>query len=89
MRSAAGLTKSTANRDLALGAEYMASKRPAMMVNHQAVFGAARCAAGPTDGEAGTEQGLVDGRFKMDFVPLSSMAGSARGHQLVNEIRFD
>ena len=38
----------------------------------------------------GAEQGLVDGRFKMDFVPLSSMAGKREEViKLVNEIRFD
>ena len=38
----------------------------------------------------GTEQGLVNGRFKSDFVPLDEMAGQReQAINLVNEIRFD
>ena len=38
----------------------------------------------------GAEQGLVDGRFKMDFVPLPAMAGKREDViRFVNEIRFD
>ena len=33
------------------------------------------CRAHPLMVKLGAEQGLVDGRFKMDFVPLASMAG--------------
>jgi hypothetical protein len=38
----------------------------------------------------GAEQGLVDGRFKVDFVPLASMAGKREEViKLVNAIGFD
>ena len=38
----------------------------------------------------GAEQGLVDGRFKIDFVPLDLMAGKREEViRFVNEFRFD
>jgi len=93
MRSAAGLTKSTANRDLAMGLlEYMASKEgQQLMVNRTKQYSVRRdVPPDPQMVKLGAEQGLVDGRFKMDFVPLSSMAGKREEViKLVNEIRFD
>jgi iron(III) transport system substrate-binding protein len=93
MRSAAGLTKSSANRDLAIGLlEFMASKEgQQLMVNRTKQYSVRRDV--PVDAlmvKLGAEQGLVDGRFKMDFVPLNSMAGKREEViKLVNEIRFD
>jgi len=93
MRSAAGLTKSTANRDLAMGLlEYMASKEgQQMMVDRTKQYSVRRdVPPDPQMVKLGAEQGLVDGRFKMDFVPLSSMAGKREEViKYVNEIRFD
>ena len=93
MRSAAGLTKSNANRDLAIGLlEYMASKEgQQLMVNRTKQYSVRRdVPVDPLMVKLGAEQGLVDGRFKMDFVPLSGMAGKREEViKLVNEIRFD
>jgi iron(III) transport system substrate-binding protein len=93
MRSAAGLTKSSANRDLAIGLlEFMASKEgQQLMVNRTKQYSVRRdVPVDPLMVKLGAEQGLVDGRFKMDFVPLSSLAGKREEViKLVNEIRFD
>ena len=93
MRSAAGLTKATANRDLALGLlEYLVSREgQQLMVDRTKQYSVLRdVAVHPLMVKLGAEQGLVDGRFKMDFVPLASMAGKREEViKLVNEIRFD
>ncbi len=93
MRSAAGVTKATANRDLALQlVEYMVSKEgQELMVDRTKQYSVRRdVPPHPLMVKLGAEQGLADGRFKMDFVPLASMAG--RREQVikyVNEIGFD
>jgi iron(III) transport system substrate-binding protein len=93
MRSAAGLTKATANRDLAVGLlEYMASKEGQQLVvartKQYSVL--PDVPVDPLMVKLGAEQGLVDGRFKIDFVPLSQMAGKREAViKYVNEIRFD
>jgi len=93
MRSAAGLTKSSANRDLAIGLlEFLASKEgQELMINRTKQYSVRRdVPVDPLMVKLGAEQGLVDGRFKMDFVPLSSMAGKREEViKFVNEIRFD
>jgi iron(III) transport system substrate-binding protein len=93
MRSAAGLTKAGTNRDLAIGLlEFMASKEgQQLMVNRTKQYSVRRdVPVDPLMVKLGAEQGLVDGRFKMDFVPLPSMAGKREEViKLVNEIRFD
>lgn len=93
MRSAAGITKATANRDLAVQLiEYMVSKEgQELMVDRTKQYSVRRdVAPHPLMVKLGAEQGLADGRFKMDFIPLASMAG--RREQVikyVNEIGFD
>jgi iron(III) transport system substrate-binding protein len=93
MRSAAGVTKNSSNRDLAIALlEYMASKEgQQLMVDRTKQYSARTdVAAHPLMVKLGAEQGLVDGRFKMDFVPLKDMAGKREEViKLVNEIRFD
>ena len=93
MRSAAGLTKATANRDLALGLlEYLASQDgQRLMVDRTKQYSVLRdVPAHPLMAKLGAEQGQVDGRFKMDFVPLASLAGKREQViKLVNEIQFD
>ncbi|MBL8315052.1 MAG: extracellular solute-binding protein [Rubrivivax sp.] len=93
MRSAAGVTKNAKNRDLAIGLlEYMASKEGQELVVDRTKQYSVRTdvPAHPLMVKLGAEQGLVDGRFKMDFVPLSQMAGKREEViKLVNEIRFD
>lgn len=93
MRSAAALTKASANRDLGLALlEYMASKE-----GQQVMVGATKqysvnpeVPVHPLMVALGTEQGLVGGKFKMDFVPLEQMAGKREeAIKLVNELRFD
>ena len=74
MRSAAGITKNAANRDLALALlEYMASKEgQQLMVDRTKQYSVRNdVAVHPLMVKLGAEQGLVDGRFKMDFVPLA------------------
>jgi hypothetical protein len=40
--------------------------------------------------QLGTEQGLANGRFKIDFVPLAALAGKREEViKFVNEIKFD
>ena len=93
MRSAVGLTKAGTNRDLALQLlEYIASRE-----GQQKMVDATRqyavlpdVPAHPLMVKLGAEQGLVDGRFKMDFVPLEQIAGKREEViRFVNEIRFD
>ncbi len=93
MRSAAGVTKATANRDLAVALiEYMVSKEgQQLMVDRTKQYSVLRdVPVHPLMVKLGAEQGLVDGRFKMDFVPLASMAGKRdEVIRLVSAIGFD
>ncbi|MES2714487.1 MAG: extracellular solute-binding protein [Pseudomonadota bacterium] len=93
MRSAAGVTKNAANRDLAIGLlEFIASKEgQQLMVDRTKQWSVLPdVKAHPLMVKLGAEQGLVDGRFKMDFVPLAQMAGKREEViKLVHEIRFD
>jgi iron(III) transport system substrate-binding protein len=93
MRSAAGVTKNAANRDLAIGLlEFIASREgQQLMVDRTRQYSVLPdVKAHPLMVKLGAEQGLVDGRFKMDFVPLAQMAGKREEViKLVNEIRFD
>ena len=93
MRSAAGVTKNAANRDLAIGLlEFIASKEgQQLMVDRTKQYSVLPdVKAHPLMVKLGAEQGLVDGRFKMDFVPLAQMAGKREEViKLVHEIRFD
>jgi iron(III) transport system substrate-binding protein len=93
MRSAAGLTKATDNRDLAVGLlEFMASREgQQLMVDRTKQYSVLRdVPAHPLMVKLGAEQGLVDGRFKIDFVPLNQIAGKRdEVIKFVNEIRFD
>ena len=93
MRSAAGVTKATANRDLAVALlEFMASKEgQLMMVDRTKQYSVRRdVPVHPLMVKLGAEQGLTDGRFKMDFVPLASMAGKREEViKLVSAIGFD
>ncbi len=93
MRSAVGVTKATANRDLALELlEYIASSEgQQFMVDRTKQYSVlSGVAVHPLMVKLGAEQGLVDGRFKIDFVPLDEMAGQReQAIKLVNEIRFD
>ncbi len=93
MRSAAGLTKATGNRDLGQALlEFIASREgQVLMVDRTRQYSVRDdVAANPQMVRLGAEQGLVGGRFKMDFVPLSQIAGKREEViKLVNEIRFD
>lgn len=93
MRSAAGVTKATANRDLAVALlEFMLSKDgQLLMVDRTKQYSVLRdVPVHPLMVKLGAEQGLVDGRFKMDFVPLASMAGKREEViKLVSAIGFD
>ncbi|HOX68124.1 MAG TPA: extracellular solute-binding protein [Burkholderiaceae bacterium] len=93
MRSAAGLTKATDNRDLAIGLlEFIASKEgQQLMVDRTKQYSVLPdVAVHPLMVSLGAEQGLVDGKFKVDFVPLDKMAGKREEViKFVNEIRFD
>jgi iron(III) transport system substrate-binding protein len=93
MRSAAGLTKATENRDLAIALlEYIASKEgQQLMVDRTKQYSVLPdVPVDPLMVKLGAEQGLVDGRFKIDFVPLDEMSGQRElAIKLVNEIRFD
>jgi iron(III) transport system substrate-binding protein len=93
MRSAAGVTKATANRDLAVALlEYLASREgQELMVNRTRQYSVLpEVPVHPQMVKLGAEQGLQGGRFKIDFVPLSAMAGKREeAIKLVNEIRFD
>lgn len=93
MRSAAGVTKATENRDLAVALlEFMASQEgQQLMVDRTQQYSVRRdVAVHPLMVKLGAEQGLVDGRFKIDFIPLQQMAGKRdEVIKFVNEIRFD
>ncbi len=93
MRSAAAMTKASANRDLAQQLlEYIASvDGQKLMVDATKQYSVLPSVpAHPLMVKLGAEQGLVDGRFKMDFVPLPAMAGKREEViRFVNEIRFD
>jgi len=93
MRSAAAVTKASENRDLAVALlEYMASKEgQQLMVDATKQYSVLpEVPAHPLMVKLGAEQGLVGGRFKMDFVPLDQMAGKREEViKLVNELRFD
>jgi iron(III) transport system substrate-binding protein len=93
MRSAAGLTKATANRDLALALlEYMTSKEgQQFVVDRTKQYSVLPdVPVDPLMIKLGDGQGLVGGRFKIDFIPLDQMAGKREAViKFVNEIRFD
>ena len=93
MRSAAGVTKATANRDLAVALiEFMVSKEgQELMVERTKQYSVRPdVPVHPLMVKLGAEQGLVNGRFKMDFVPLASMAGKRDDVvKLVAAIGFD
>jgi iron(III) transport system substrate-binding protein len=93
MRSAVGVTKARANRDLALQlAEYLASREGQQkMVDATKQFSVLPdVAVHPLMVKLGAEQGLKDGRFKMDFVSLPAMVGKRdEVIKYVNEIGFD
>jgi iron(III) transport system substrate-binding protein len=93
MRSAAGLTKATENRDLAVALlEFIASREgQQLMVDRTQQYSVLRdIAVHPLMVKLGAEQGLVDGKFKIDFVPLNQIAGKRdEVIKLVNEIHFD
>jgi iron(III) transport system substrate-binding protein len=93
MRSAAGVTKATANRDLAIALiEFMVSKEAQqLLVDRTKQYSVLRdVPPHPLMVKFGAEQGLVDGRFKIDFVPLAAMAGKREEViKLVSAIGFD
>ena len=93
MRSAAGVTRATDNRDLALALlEFIASREgQQLMVDRTKQYSVLPdVAAHPTMVKLGAEQGLVAGRFKVDFVPLEQIAGKRdEVIKFVSEIRFD
>lgn len=93
MRSAVGMTKATQNRDLALQLmEFLAS-----VEGQEAMVRATRqfsprpdVAVHPLLAQFGIEQGLKDGRFKMDFVPLAAMAAQREPVlKYLGDIKFD
>ncbi|WP_158219746.1 extracellular solute-binding protein [Ideonella sp. A 288] len=93
MRSAVGLTKASENRDLGLQLmEFLASREGQQkMVDATKQYAVHRdVPVHPLMVKLGAEQGLVDGKFRMDFVPLVAMAGRRdQVIKLVNEIGFD
>lgn len=93
MRSASALTKNKANRDLALQLlEYIASREgQQLMVDATKQYSVRPdVPVPPAMVKLGAEQGIVGGRFKIDFVPLAAMAGKREEMiKLVNEIKFD
>lgn len=93
MRSAAAITKASGQRDLAQQLlEYMASVegQKAMVEATKQYSVLPSVPAHALMVKLGGEQGLVDGRFKMDFVPLPAMAGKREEViKFVNEIKFD
>lgn len=93
MRSAAGLTKATANRDLALQLlELMASREgQQLMVDRTRQYAVLPdLPVHPQIVALGAEQGIRDGRFKANFVPLSALVGKREeALRIVNEIGFD
>jgi iron(III) transport system substrate-binding protein len=93
MRSAVGLTKATDNRDLANQLlEFIISKEGQQaMVNGTRQYAVRRdVAVHPLMVKLGQEQGLPDGRFKMDFVPLAKLADTREAViRHLNDIQFD
>ena len=93
MRSAAGLTKATANRDLAVELlEFIASKEgQQLMVGRTKQYSVLPdVPPDPLMVKLGAEQGLAGGKFKIDFIPLDKMADKREAViKFVNEIRFD
>ena len=93
MRSGGALTKATGNRDLGLALlEFIASREGQVLMVERTRQYSVRddVAANPLMVKLGAEQGLVGGRFKMDFVPLSQIASKREEViKLVNEVRFD
>ena len=93
MRSAAGLTKARDNRDVAIKLlEFIASKEgQQLMVSATKQYAPHReVPVHPLMVKLGAEQGLVEGRFKIDFVPLSAIAGKREeAIKYVDEIRFN
>ena len=93
MRSAAGVTRSGANRDLAVALiEFMVSKEgQQLVVDRTKQYSVLRdVPAHPLMVKLGAEQGLVAGRFKIDFVPLMGLASKRDDViKFVNAIGFD
>lgn len=93
MRSAVGMTKARENRDLALALlEFMASKEAQqLMVDRTKQYSVLPdVPVHPLMVKLGAEQGLANGRFKIDLVPLDKIAGKRDDViKFVNEIRFD
>ena len=93
MRSASALTKNKANRDLANQfLEFVASREgQQMMVDATKQYSVRPdVPVPPLMVKLGAEQGIVGGRFKIDFVPLAAMAGKREQViKLVDEIKFD
>ncbi|WP_158288878.1 extracellular solute-binding protein [Rubrivivax albus] len=93
MRSAVGVTKAKGNRDLALQlAEFMVSREAQeLMVNRTRQYSVLPdVPVHPQMVSLGAEQGLTDGRFKMDFVPLAALAGKREvAIRLVDSVGFD
>ena len=93
MRSAMGLTQASANRDLAqdLIAYITSREGQQLMVDRTKQYSVLPgIKVHPLMVKLGAEQNLVDGRFKIDFIPLAQMAGQREAAiKLVNEIRFD
>jgi iron(III) transport system substrate-binding protein len=93
MRSAVAVTKNRTNRDLANQLlEFIASREGQLKVvdatKQYSVL--PDVPAHPLMVKLGEEQGLVGGRFKMDFIPLAAMVGKREeALRLVNEIKFD
>jgi iron(III) transport system substrate-binding protein len=93
MRSAVGLTRAKGNRDLAVQLlEFMASREAQeLMVKATRQYSVRPdVAVHPQMVKLEAEQSLADGRFKVDFVPLASLAGKREQViKIVNEINFD
>lgn len=93
MRSAVALTRNRSNRDLAVQLlEYIASREgQQVMVNATKQYSVRRdVPVHPLMVKLGAEQDLKEGRFKMDFIPLSAMVGKREEViKMVNEIKFD
>lgn len=93
MRSAVALTKNRDNRDLALNLlEFIASHagQVAMVAATKQYSVLPGVPAHPLMVKLGAEQGLTDGRFKVDFVPLAAIANKREDVlKAVNQIQFD
>ena len=91
--AAVGLTKARDNRDLAIGLlEYIASREgQETMVKATRQYSVRNdVPPHPLMVRLGDAQGLRDGKFKIDFVPLAAMAGvREQALRVVNEIGFD